>query len=193
MADIKDKFLLGEKLGMTQIFKDEMTVPVTVIKAGPCEVIGLKTKEKNGYSAIVLSFNKNDKNDKKVIKEFRLKEDLDIFKIGDILDVNIFQVGDKVKVRARRKAKGFSGVVKRHGFAGGPKTHGQEDTHRHGGSIGQKWPQRVRKGLKMAGRIGPNYVTIKNLKVIDILPENNIILIKGSVPGPNHSLVEIKG
>ncbi|GIW65088.1 MAG: 50S ribosomal protein L3 [Candidatus Parcubacteria bacterium] len=192
MADsIRDKFLLGEKVGMTQIFKDEKTLPVTVIKAGPCQVVDLKTKERNGYSAVVLSFLIKDR--KKILKEFRLKEDTDIFKIGDTLDVNIFQVGDKVKIRARRKAKGFSGVVKRHGFAGGPKTHGQEDTHRHGGSIGQKWPQRVRKGLKMAGRIAPNYVTVKNLKVIDILAENNIILVKGSIPGPNHSLVEIKG
>lgn len=192
MTEAKIKFLLGEKIGMSQIFTDNVTLPVTVIKAGPCEVVGSRTKEKNGYSAIVLAFQKKNK---KVLKEFRLKDEsmLDLVKIGDHLDVNIFQVGDKITVRARRKAKGFAGVVKRHGFAGGPKTHGQEDTLRHGGSIGQKWPQRVRKGLKMAGRIAPNYVTVKNLKIVDVLPEENLIVIKGSVPGPNNSLVEIKG
>lgn len=192
MTEAKIKFLLGEKIGMSQIFSDNITLPITVIKAGPCKVIGFRTKEKDGYSAIILAFQKKNK---KVLKEFRFKDEsmLALFKVGDHLDVNIFQVGDKITVRARKKAKGFAGVVKRHGFAGGPKTHGQEDTLRHGGSIGQKWPQRVRKGLKMAGRIAPNYVTVKNLKIVDILPEENLIVIKGSVPGPNNSLVEIKG
>lgn len=192
MTETKVKFLLGEKIGMSQIFSDNTTVPVTVIKAGPCEVVGFRTKEKDGYLAIILAFQKKNK---KILKEFRLKDEilLDSIKIGDHLDVNIFKTGDKITVRARRKGKGFAGVVKRHGFAGGPKTHGQEDTLRHGGSIGQKWPQRVRKGLKMPGRIAPIHVTVKNLKIIDILPEENLIVVKGSIPGSNSSVVEIKG
>lgn len=192
MTETKIKFLLGEKIGMSQVFNNNTTLPVTVIKAGPCEIVGFRSREKNGYLAIILAFQKKNK---KILKEFRLKDEsvLNLVKIGDRLDVNIFQVGDKITIRARRKGKGFAGVVKRHGFAGGPKTHGQEDTLRHGGSIGQKWPQRVRKGLKMAGRIAPNYVTVKNLKIIDILPEENLLVIKGSIPGTNNSLIEIKG
>lgn len=190
MSELENiKFLLGEKVGMTQIFRDDRTMPVTVIKAGPCEVVAIKTKEKDGYDAAVLSFGVGKK---KVLREFRLSNVAKLLKVGDVLKVNVFQKDEMVKVKSKRKAKGFSGVVKRHSFAGGPKTHGQEDTHRHGGSIGQKWPQRVRKGLKMAGRISPFYVTIKNLKVVDIFPEENLLLLKGSIPGPNHSLVEIK-
>lgn len=187
----KYKFLLGEKIGMTQVFVDGKRAPVTVIKAGPCLVTGVRTKEKDGYSAIILGF-KSKKDDKfKKIKEFRLKEDPRDIKIGDIFDVKVFERGEKIKVQGKRKAKGFAGVVKRHGFAGGPRTHGQKDRERAPGSIGQRWPQRVRKGLKMAGRIAPINVTVKNLEVIDILPEENLILVKGSVPGPNKNIISI--
>ena len=186
------KFLLGEKIGMTQIFINEKQSPVTVIKAGPCFVAGLRTKQKNGYSAIILGL-KNKKDQFKEIKEFRLKDDPKDIKTGDVFDVGIFKKGDKVKIQGRRKAKGFAGVVKRHGFAGGPRTHGQEDRERAPGSIGQRWPQRVRKGLKMAGRISPINVTVKNLEIVDILPEENLILVKGSIPGPNKSIVKIVG
>lgn len=185
------KFLLGEKIGMTQIFINEKRIPVTVIRAGPCLVTGIRTKEKDGYSAVILGFKGKKDGKFKKIKEFRLKEDPQGVEIGDIFDVKVFAKGDKIKVQGKRKAKGFAGVVKRHGFAGGPRTHGQKDRERAPGSIGQRWPQRVRKGLKMAGRIAPINVTIKNLEIVDILPEENLILVKGSVPGPNKNIVSI--
>jgi large subunit ribosomal protein L3 len=186
MENLKPKFLLARKIGMTQIFVNDRTMPVTVLEVLPAEVFKLKTKEKDGYSAVVLKFNNNK------IKEFKLQKDPTDFQIGDKIDINLFNKGELVNVRSQRKAKGFAGVVKRWGFAGGPRTHGQENKERAPGSIGQRWPQRVRKGLKMAGRIAPIYVTTKNLMIADILPEKNLILIKGSVPGPNKKIVEVK-
>jgi large subunit ribosomal protein L3 len=183
MNNIKPKILLARKIGMTQIFVDDINLPVTVLQALPAEVVQVKKKEKDGYSAVLLKFDEK-------LKEFRVPENT--FEEGEKIDVSIFEKGDKVNIRAKRKAKGFAGVVKRHGFAGGPRTHGQKDRERAPGSIGQRWPQRVRKGLKMAGRIAPIYVTVKNLEVIDIIPEKNLILVKGSVPGPNKNLVEIR-
>jgi large subunit ribosomal protein L3 len=183
MNNIKPKILLARKIGMTQIFVDDINLPVTVLQALPAEVVQVKKKEKDGYSAVLLKFDEK-------LKEFRVPENT--FEEGEKIDVSIFEKGDKVNIRAKRKAKGFAGVVKRHGFAGGPRTHGQKDRERAPGSIGQRWPQRVRKGLKMAGRIAPIYVTVKNLEVIDVIPEKNLILVKGSVPGPNKNLVEIR-
>jgi large subunit ribosomal protein L3 len=183
MNNIKPKILLARKIGMTQIFVDDINLPVTVLQALPAEVVQVKKKEKDGYSAVLLKFDEK-------LKEFRVPENT--FEEGEKIDVSIFEKGDKVNIRAKRKAKGFTGVVKRHGFAGGPRTHGQKDRERAPGSIGQRWPQRVRKGLKMAGRIAPIYVTVKNLEVIDVIPEKNLILVKGSVPGPNKNLVEIR-
>ena len=179
----KGKILLAKKIGMTQIFIDDKTVPVTVLEALPIEIFKVKTKEKDGYSAVVVKFDEK-------LKEFRVPENS--FREGEKIDVTVFEKGEKINVRAKRKAKGFAGVVKRHGFAGGPRSHGQKDRERAPGSIGQRWPQRVRKGLKMAGRIAPNYVTVKNLEVVDVIPEKNLLLVKGSVPGPNKSLVEIR-
>jgi large subunit ribosomal protein L3 len=183
MEKLKPKILLARKIGMTQIFVDEKTLPVTVLQALPAEVVRVKKKEQDGYSSALLKFDQK-------LKEFRAPENT--FEEGEKIDVSIFEKGDKVNIRAKRKAKGFAGVVKRHGFAGGPRTHGQKDRERAPGSIGQRWPQRVRKGLRMAGRIAPNYVTVKNLEVIDVIPEKNLILVKGSVPGPNKNLVEIR-
>jgi large subunit ribosomal protein L3 len=183
MNNIKPKILLARKIGMTQIFVDDINLPVTVLQALPAEVVQVKKKEKDGYSAVLLKFDEKS-------KEFRVPENT--FEEGEKIDVSIFEKGDKVNIRAKRKAKGFAGVVKRHGFAGGPRTHGQKDRERAPGSIGQRWPQRVRKGLKMAGRIAPIYVTVKNLEVVDVIPEKNLILVKGSVPGPNKNLVEIR-
>jgi large subunit ribosomal protein L3 len=183
MNNIKPKILLARKIGMTQIFVDDINLPVTVLQALPAEVVQVKKKEKDGYSAVLLKFDEK-------LKEFRVPENT--FEEGEKIDVSIFEKGDKVNIRAKRKAKGFAGVVKRHGFAGGPRTHGQKDRERAPGSIGQRWPQRVRKGLKMAGRIAPIYVTVKNLEVVDVIPEKNLILVKGSVPGPNKNLVEIR-
>jgi large subunit ribosomal protein L3 len=182
--NLKPKFLLAKKVGMTQIFKDDKTIPVTVLEAIPSEIIFLKTVEKDGYSAVGLKF--DDK-----IKEFRIPSETN-FNIGDKIDATIFEIGELVNIRSKRKAKGFAGVVKRHGFAGGPRSHGQKDRERAPGSIGQRWPQRVRKGLRMAGRIAPINVTVKNLEIVDIFPEKNLILVKGSVPGPNKTLVEIR-
>jgi large subunit ribosomal protein L3 len=183
MKNLKPKILLARKIGMTQIFVNDKTLPVTVLQALPAEIVKVKKKENDSYSAVVLKF--DDK-----LKEFRVPENT--FQEGEKIDVSIFEKGDKVNIRAKRKAKGFAGVVKRHGFAGGPRTHGQKDRERAPGSIGQRWPQRVRKGLRMTGRIAPNYVTVKNLEVVDIIPEKNLILIKGSIPGPYKNLVEIR-
>jgi len=183
MEKLKPKILLARKIGMTQIFADEKTLPVTVLQALSAEVVRIKKKERDSYSSIVLKFDEK-------LKEFRVPENT--FEEGEKIDVSIFEKGDKVNIRAKRKAKGFAGVVKRHGFAGGPRTHGQKNKERAPGSIGQRWPQRVRKGLKMAGRIAPSYVTVKNLEVIDVVAEKNLILVKGSIPGPNKNLVEIR-
>ena len=202
--DLKPKFLLGRKLSMTQIFKDNFAVPVTVILAGPCKVVGLKFKEKNGYSAVVLGFEEAKKIPKpvegslknlgkfKIIREFRLPEDPKDFNLGDEIKVDIFQIGEFVNISSQKKGKGFQGVVKRHGFSGGPKSHGQEDRLRHPGSIGGTNPQRVIKGKKMAGKISPSRVTVKNLEIVDIFPDNNLLVVKGSVPGSNGRLVEIR-
>jgi len=205
ILELKPKFLLGKKLGMTQIFKNDFTIPVTVIQAGPCKVVGLKTKEKDGYSSVILGFGERKRIKKplqgilkdlgnfEVIKEFRIPgQSLSNFKIGDILTVDIFEIGEFVNIRGKRKAKGFQGVVKRHGFSGGPKSHGQEDRLRHPGSIGGTNPQKVIKGKKMAGKISPIFVTVKNLEIVDILPENNLLVVRGSVPGSNKAILEIR-
>ena len=201
--NLKPKFLLGRKIGMTQIFKNDFLLPATVILGGPCYIVGLKLKEKDGYSAVVLGFGYKKNLSKpvkgilknlgnfEIIREFRLPFDPD-FKIGDILDVDIFEVGEYVNISGKRKAKGFQGVIKRHGFSGGPKSHGQEDRLRHPGSIGGTNPQRVIKGKKMAGKISPLRVTVKNLEIIDILPEHHLLVVKGSVPGANKKIVEIR-
>jgi large subunit ribosomal protein L3 len=193
------KFILGKKIGMSQVFKDDEVIPVTLIKAGPCFVTQIKTKEKDGYEAIQIGFEK--KKPKKVKKtekgkEFKyLKEfkgDISKYKIGDEIRVDIFKPGEKVTVSGISKGKGFTGVVKRWGFAGMPKTHGTKHDLRHPGSIGPTAPQRVWKGRKMAGRAGNKRVTIKNLEVIEVDPEKNHLVIKGCVPGARNSLLEIK-
>lgn len=210
------KFLLGKKLGMTQVYKGDNVIPVTLIEIGPNFVTQIKTKEKDGYNAIQVGFGiKKEKNVKKPqrghfkkigknlrwLKEFRIssyakasvdKENPEL-KIGDEIKPDIFVTGDKVNVIAISKGKGFQGVVKRHGFHGGPKSHGQKDRHRAPGSIGASWPQHVIKGMKMAGRMGGDKVTVKNLEIIEIDNENNLIALKGAVPGRKGTLVMIKG
>jgi len=183
MENIKPKILFAKKIGMTQIFVDDKALPVTVLEALPAEVFEIKNKNKDGYSAVVLKFDGK-------LKEFRSPENL--FQKGEKIDVSVFQKGEKINIRSQRKAKGFAGVVKRYGFAGGPRTHGQKDKERSPGSIGQRWPQRVRKGLRMAGRISSNFVTVKNLEVVDVIPEKSLILVKGSVPGPKKRLIEVR-
>jgi large subunit ribosomal protein L3 len=201
--------LLGKKLGMTSVFlPDGKSVPVTVIEAGPCQVYAVKTSENDGYKAIQLGF--GEKKEKrtakaqlsvyekaglkppKMLKEFKNFSDAE-YKVGDSLNVEMFKEGDKVKVSGLSKGKGFQGVMRRHGFGGvGGTTHGQSDRLRAPGSIGQSSdPSRVLKGTRMAGRMGSDRVTISNLKVIKVIPEKNIIMVKGPIPGSINSLVEI--
>lgn len=198
------KFILGKKLGMTTFFKENKAIPVTLISVFPCVVTNIKTKEKDGYTAIQLGCGERKKVPKpvlgqvhnlgkfRIIKEFRVPENFDSYKIGDKIDISIFEVGDKVNISGISKGKGFQGVVARWGFRDAPRTHGQTTKYRHPGSIGATTPQRVIKGLKMAGREGHKRVTVKNLEVVAVDPENNILAVKGSVPGPRNSFLEIR-
>ena len=200
--------LLGKKLGMTSLFTEAgVHVPCTVIEAGPCPVVQIKTLEKDGYSAVQVGYGKKEQ--KKVnkpllghfsksgvkpttlLKEFRdFNTDVEV---GLELTVDQFQKGDKVKISGNSKGRGFQGVVRRHHFGGvGMGTHGQSDRQRHPGSIGSSsYPSRVFKGMKMAGRMGGTTTSIRNLVIVDVIPEQNLILIKGSVPGANNSVLEI--
>ena len=185
------KILIGKKLKMTRVFdKNGIVVPVTAIVAKPTGVFEIKTKEKSGYEAIKVSVSNRKKN--KMI-EFRADEPAtNQFKIGEKLDLSFFAAGDQVKVISRSKGKGFAGAIKRHNFSSGPQTHGS-DHHRRVGSIGSMFPQHVLKGQKMPGHMGAERVTIRNLKVIDIIPDKQIILISGAIPGPNGSEVRVIG
>ncbi|MBI5079084.1 50S ribosomal protein L3 [Candidatus Wolfebacteria bacterium] len=198
-------FILGAKLKMSQIWKDDKVIPVTAISAGPIKIIQLRTKEKDGYEAVQIGFGekklKNIKKPQRVqfkdlgnfrhLKEFKLKNPQAELKIGDVLSVEQFKEGDKVKVSGFNKGRGFQGGVKRHGFAGGPKTHGQKDRLRAPGSIGATAPQRVMPGRKMAGRMGHERISVKNLEIAGVDKENNILLVKGAVPGMRGTLLEI--
>lgn len=196
------KFILGKKVGMTQVYKGDDIVPVTLVESGPNFVSQIKTKEKDGYEAIQIGFGETKKINKpktghlknlpklRWLREFRVEDSK--LSVGDQIDVSTFALGDKVNIIAVSKGKGFQGVVKRHGFHGGPKSHGQKDRHRAPGSIGASWPQHVIKGMKMAGRMGGDRITVKNLEVIEIDKENNIIALKGAVPGKLGTLMMIK-
>lgn len=196
------KFILGKKIGMSQVFKESGDlIPVTVVKAGPCFITQIKTKEKDGYFAVQVGFEKKEKKIKKTekgkeykyLKEFRLDEnEIKNYEKGKEIDVSIFEEGDKVKVSGTSKAKGFQGVVKRWNFRGAPKTHGTKHTLRKPGSIGSTDPARVFKGKKMAGRTGGNRITISNLEIVGVDKENGYLLIKGAVPGRKNSLLEIR-
>lgn len=201
--------LLGKKIGMTNYYSEDGTVtPVTVIEAGPCTVVTVRTKKNDGYEALQLGFgSKKEKHLTKpqiedykkknlkpssVLKEFR-NFDISEYKVGDELNTDLFSEFDIVKVSGKSKGKGFQGVMKRHGFHGGQRTHGQGDRERAPGSIGQSsWPSRVLKGMKMGGRMGYKRITTSGLKVVKIIAEKNIILVKGAVPGAINSIVEIK-
>jgi len=205
------KFILGTKLGMSQVFDEKgKTIPVTLIEAGPCFITQIKSKEKDGYEAVQIGFGKAKhikkpqaghlkklkiKNKKlktiKYLREFRVEKPE--FNLGDEIRANIFKEGEIVKVSGISKGKGFAGVVKRHGFRGGPKSHGQKHQHRAPGSIGSSFPERVRKGTRMAGRMGSQRVTVRNLEIVKVDPENNILAIKGAVPGRKGTLLEIIG
>jgi large subunit ribosomal protein L3 len=202
------KGILGRKIGMTQVFrKNGEVVPVTVIEAGPCVVTQIRSKDTDGYEAVQIGFGTvRAKHITKPeqghlaganalvrhLREF-FTDSITDHKIGDLLDVDLFNAGQWVDVVGTSKGRGFAGTVKRHGFRGGPKTHGQSDRHRAPGSIGSgTTPGRVWKGLRMAGRMGNRRVTVQNLEVVEVLVEKHLILIKGSVPGAINSLVRVQ-
>lgn len=203
------KGLIGKKIGMTSVFAEDGTsIPCTLIEAGPCYVTAIKTVDNDGYSAVQLGFEERKekrlakpqaKNFKKrnlpalrYLKEVRDFENISELKVGDILKADLFKEGEIIKVTGTSKGKGFQGVVKRHGFGGGQKTHGQSDRMRAPGSIGaSSYPSRVFKGQRMAGRTGGTQITVRNLKVVKVINESNLILVKGAIPGANSQLVEI--
>jgi len=181
-------FILGKKLNMTQIWKDGKIIPVTVIHAEPNKVTTLKTNERDGYEVVQVSLGKKK-------REFRNLPahaiDMAAFTEGALVDVGTFKEGDKVRVSGITKGRGFQGVVKRHGFHGGPKTHGQKNRYRAPGSIGSTAFQRVVPGRRMAGHMGTDRVTIKNLVVAGVDKEKNVIFVRGAVPGAKGGLLEI--
>jgi large subunit ribosomal protein L3 len=201
--------LIGKKLGMTRIFDEKGNdVQVSVIQTGPCYVTEIRTKDKHGYDSLQLGF--EEKREKSVkqperghfaksgvkpmryLREFRTF-DVSQFKLGDAIKADVFQIGDEVKVIGVSKGKGFQGVVKRHHFGGGPVTHGQSDRRRAPGSLGgSSYPSRVYKGLRMAGRMGNARVTTRNLKVVRVDAENNIVRVRGSIPGAKNGMVLIQ-
>jgi large subunit ribosomal protein L3 len=199
------KFILGKKIKMSQIFdKDGNQIPVTLIEAGPCQVLQIKTKEKDGYTAVQVGFEKIEKEKKikkplqkkpfKYIREFHLDEsEIKNYESGKKVDVTIFKEGDSVCVSGISKGKGFAGGIKKWGFHGRPATHGTKHEERTIGSIGSSTPAHVVKGRKMPGRAGGERVTVKNLKIVKIDKENNLIAVKGAVPGRKGTLLEIRG
>ncbi len=201
------KGLIGKKIGMTQLFDESgKVIPVTVVEAGPCTVVQKKTIENDGYEAVQVGFGdvkvqrvnkpmaghfkKADVAPKKVLKEFRL-EDTSSVNVGDILKADIFAVGDRVDVVGTSKGKGTAGVIKRWNFSRLKETHGTGPVHRHAGSLGVIDPARIFKGKKMAGHLGTERVTIQNLDVVKVDVENNLIAIKGAIPGPKGGYVVI--
>ncbi len=195
-------FILGKKIEMTQIFNDQgNAVPVTLIEAGPCVVLQNKTKTtKDGYDAVVIGFEKKIKRVKKTekgkeyryIKEFRVQESgIKNYELGQEIDVSVFQEGDKIKVSGISKGKGFQGGVKRYGFAGHPTTHGTKHEVRTIGSVGATDPGRVFPGKRMPGHMGAVRISTRNLKIVKVDTENNLIAIKGAIPGSRGTLLEI--
>lgn len=198
--------LLGRKIGMTQVYREDGSVAgVTAIEVGPCTVTQVKTPERDGYTAVQLGFGEKKRlngperghlkglGNFRWLREFKLLGDDALPEVGHKLDAGLFSAGDRVDVVGVSKGKGFAGGVKRHHFRGGPKTHGQSDRHRAPGSIGATTtPGKVFKGLRMAGHLGAERVTVPNLEVVASDPARNLILIHGAVPGAKNGLVMIK-
>ena len=201
--------LIGKKIGMTSVFTDEgKNVPCTILEVGPCKVTQIKTKDNDGYNAIQLGFiEKNKKralkselghfskaNSTPMCKVVEFKVEFDEVALGDSLSVDMFSAGDYVTVVGTSKGKGFQGVVKRHNFRGvGDATHGQHNRMRAPGSIGAaSYPARVFKGMRMAGQTGSNRVKVENLKILKIMSDKNIIIVKGAVPGASNSYITIE-
>lgn len=199
------KTILAKKVGMTQIFDESgVLTPVTVLEAGPCIVTQVKTKQQDGYDAVQIGFGNAKKQAKpqaghlkssgansKILREVRTGESAES-KVGDLIDTSVFEVGDKVVVNGVSKGKGFAGTIKRHNFSRGPKTHGSHN-YRGPGSIGAMYPQHVFRGIKMAGRMGHDRVTVKNLKVVKVDANSNLLAISGAIPGPKKSIVMVQG
>jgi large subunit ribosomal protein L3 len=200
------KFIIAKKIEMSQRFKDDGTViPVTLLQVGPCKVTQVKTKEGDGYVAVQVGCGKEKNPTKplaghlkavgenfKVLKEFRV-DDASGYSIGAVVDAAQFKPGEFVQVSGVSKGKGFQGVVKRHHFAGGPKTHGHKDNLRMPGAIGSGGMQRVFKGLRMGGHMGSDQVTVKNLEVIDVDAAKGVMAVKGAVPGARGAVVFVSG
>jgi len=195
--------LIGRKLGMAQLFQDDGEVVVTAIEAGPCFITQVKTEAKDGYNAVQLGFGEDKRLNSpkkghvkeigqlKHLREFQV-DDVKSVQVGQKIDADMFKPGDLINVVGISKGKGFAGVVKRHHFAGGPKTHGQSDRHRAPGSIGATTsPGRVFKGLRMAGHMGDRRVTERNLKVINVDLKRHLLLVRGAVPGARKGLLLI--
>ena len=203
------KAIIGKKIGMTQIFdKTGKVVPVTVVEAGPCVVSFKKTVENDGYAAVQLGFGdlkphkvnkpmaghfkKSNVAPKRTLREFRF-ENTDAYELGQIIKADVFAAGDKIDVTGTSKGKGYAGVIKRWNFQRLKETHGSGPVARHGGSMGAcSTPSRVWKGKKMAGHLGTEKVTVQNLAVVKVDAENNLIAIKGAIPGPNGGTVVLK-
>jgi len=203
------KAIIGKKSGMTQIFDENgKVIPVTVIEAGPCVVVQIKTEEKDGYNSVQLGFQdikdrkltkprlghikKAGVTAKKYLKEFRL-EDMSSMSIGDELKADTFAEGDKIDVTGTSRGKGFSGAIKRHGVGRTATSHGGGPVHRHAGSMGAgSDPARIFKGKKGAGQMGAEQVTVQNLDIIKVDPEKNMIAVKGAIPGPRGGIVYLK-
>jgi large subunit ribosomal protein L3 len=200
------KALIGRKLGMSQLIQpDGSALPVTLIQAGPCAVTQIRTTDKDGYEAVQLGFGeakniskplaghvKRAKINPTVMREFRNIEINEETAVGGSFDVTVFEEGDLVTICGTSKGKGFAGTVKRHNFNTGPKTHGSMN-YRKPGSIGSMYPQKVLKGQKMAGQMGPAQVTVKNLRVALVDAANGVIGVVGAVPGPKRSIVTLQG
>lgn len=202
------KAILAKKVGMTQIFaEDGALVPVTVLEAGPCTVTQVKTEENDGYSAIQVGFvdakkihtnkpmqghfDKAGVDFKRHLKEFKL-EGAASYEVGQEIKADFFEAGDKIDVTGTSKGKGYQGAIKRHGFSRGPMAHGSK-YHRSAGSMGNaSFPGKVFKGKKLAGHMGAETVTVQNLEVVKVIPEKNLLLVKGSIPGPKKAIVEVK-
>ncbi len=196
--------ILGKKIGMTQLYRENLEIAVTAIEAGPCCVTQVKTVEKDKYNAVQLGFGESKKltkaekghlkenGDYRYLRELRT-DDVKGYEVGQKIDVSIFKPGDIVQVEGISKGKGFAGGVKRYHFRGGPKTHGQSDRHRAPGSVGSTTtPGRVFKGLRMAGHMGARKVTARNIEVVEVDQAKNIVLLKGAVPGGKGGLVLIE-
>lgn len=199
------KFAIGQKIAMSQIFEEEGRArAVTLVRVDPMTITQIKTKEKDGYAAVQIASGVKKHPTKPLrghikkaglatarwLREYRGDEDG--FMVGQKIDASVFTKGDRVQVSSTVKGRGFQGVVKRHGFHGAPATHGTKHAHREPGSVGATWPQRIIKGKRMAGRMGGNRVTVRNLTIAGVLPEKNLLVLTGGVPGHRGSLLEIK-